>query len=208
MVPSSHKNIQKPSWRSPDGLTANQIDLILIDRKGHRSFRDVRVCSGADTNTDYYLVIANIKLKLQKMKQQGQHRRQLEISKLKFQNTSKEFVLELRNRFCALDAQADSNDDDPDIHTKWETIKNIYVETGTKVQGYKEKKNKDGDGTRQGWQQSFKQERTGSEMGAALLSSPQLPWARTSDMLNIKTSPLNLNGKSWVPLKRQRMGKL
>ncbi|KAJ8356898.1 hypothetical protein SKAU_G00196920 [Synaphobranchus kaupii] len=83
---------------------------------------------------------ANIKLKLRKVKQQGQGKRQLEIGKLKCQNINKEFVLELRNRFCAL---ADSTDEDPDIQTKWETIKNTYVEAATKILGYRDKKNKE-----------------------------------------------------------------
>ncbi|KAJ8379197.1 hypothetical protein AAFF_G00223090 [Aldrovandia affinis] len=86
------------------------------------------------------MVTANIKLKLRKVQQQGQQGRQLDIGKLKCQNINKEFVLELRNRFGAL---ADSTDEDPDIHTKWETIKNTYVEAATKILGYRDKKNKE-----------------------------------------------------------------
>ncbi|XP_030638825.1 uncharacterized protein LOC115819438 [Chanos chanos] len=138
-----HKNIHKLAWRSPDGLTTNQIDHILINGKWRRSLQDVRACRGADVNSDHYLVTANIKLKLQKAKQQGQRRRQLDIGKLKCQNISKQFVLELRNCFGALDTLADSTDEDPDIHTKWETIKNTYGETATKVLGYREKTNKE-----------------------------------------------------------------
>lgn len=120
-----HKDIHKLTWKSPDGLTTNQIDHILINRKWHRSLQDDRVCRGADANSDHYLVTASIKLK--QIKQHGQHRRQLDISKLKCPNTNKEFVLELRNRFSAFGALADPNDEDPDIHTKWEIIKNTYV---------------------------------------------------------------------------------
>ncbi|KAJ8372602.1 hypothetical protein AAFF_G00281090 [Aldrovandia affinis] len=95
-----------------------------------------------DRPSDHYLVMANIKLKLRKVQQQGQQGRQLDIGKLKCQNIDKEFVLELRNRFGALGALADSTDEDPDIHTKWETIKNTYVEAATKILGYRDKKNK------------------------------------------------------------------
>ncbi|KAJ8378747.1 hypothetical protein AAFF_G00236670 [Aldrovandia affinis] len=87
--------------------------------------------------------MANIKLKLRKVQQQGQRGRQLDIGKLKCQNINKEFVLELRNRFGALGTLADSTDEDPDIHTKWETIKNTYVEAATKILRYRDKKNKD-----------------------------------------------------------------
>ncbi|XP_078024442.1 uncharacterized protein LOC144463575 [Epinephelus lanceolatus] len=138
-----HKSIHKLTWRSPDGITTNQIDHILIKGKWRRSLRDVRVCRGADANSDHYLVTANITLKLRKIKQQGQRQRQLDIRKLKSQNINKEFVLELKNRFCVLGAQADSTDKAPDINTKWETIRNTYVGAATKILGYREKKNKD-----------------------------------------------------------------
>lgn len=52
-------------------------------------------------------------------------------------------LLELRYRFSALGALADPNDEDPDIHTKWETIKNTYVETDTKALGFRQKNNKE-----------------------------------------------------------------
>ena len=53
-------------------------------------------------------------------------------------------MLELRNRFSLSGALAVSTGEDPDVHTKWQTIKNIYVETANKVLGYIEKKDKEG----------------------------------------------------------------
>jgi hypothetical protein len=37
-----HPNIHKYTWTSPDGNIHNQIDHILIDRRGHSSALDVR----------------------------------------------------------------------------------------------------------------------------------------------------------------------
>lgn len=42
-----HKSIHKLTWRSPDGITTNQIDHILINGKWRRSLQDVRACRGA-----------------------------------------------------------------------------------------------------------------------------------------------------------------
>ena len=108
----------------------------MINGKWRRSLQNVRVCRGADVNSDHYLVTATIKLKLRKAEQQSQRRKQLDIAKLKCPKTNREFVLELRNRFTAL---ADSCEEDHDINTKWESIKTTYVETATTILGLQEK---------------------------------------------------------------------
>ena len=59
-----HRNIHKLTWKSPEGTTVTQIDHILISGKYRRSLQDVRVCRGADVNSDHHLVTATIKLKL------------------------------------------------------------------------------------------------------------------------------------------------
>ena len=38
-----HRNILKYTWTSPDGKAYNQIDHILIDRRGHLSILDYKV---------------------------------------------------------------------------------------------------------------------------------------------------------------------
>lgn len=60
----------------------------------------------------------SIKLKHRAVKQLGQHRRQIDISKLKYLKNNKEFLLELRNRVGALGYPQDLNYEDPDVHTK------------------------------------------------------------------------------------------
>jgi endonuclease/exonuclease/phosphatase family metal-dependent hydrolase len=51
-----HPNIHKQTWLSPDGLTANEIDHILIDKRFVSSILDVRSHRGAHYNSDHYLI--------------------------------------------------------------------------------------------------------------------------------------------------------
>jgi hypothetical protein len=55
-----HGSTHKYIWTSPDGQTHNQIDHVLIDIRRHSSILDVRSFSGADCDTDHYLVVAKI----------------------------------------------------------------------------------------------------------------------------------------------------
>ncbi|VDP69311.1 unnamed protein product, partial [Schistosoma curassoni] len=60
------KRIHKATWNSPDHTTEDQIDHICINKKFRRTMEDVRTRRGADVASDYHLVVANLKLKLNK----------------------------------------------------------------------------------------------------------------------------------------------
>jgi len=59
-----HKRIHKGTWHSPDGQTVNQIDHICISRRWASSLRDVRVYRSADIGSNYYVIVADTKVKL------------------------------------------------------------------------------------------------------------------------------------------------
>ena len=62
-----HKGVHKGTWRSPDGVTVNQIDHIAISGKHRAHLLDVRALRGGDIGlTDHYLVRAKVKVKLSK----------------------------------------------------------------------------------------------------------------------------------------------
>jgi endonuclease/exonuclease/phosphatase family metal-dependent hydrolase len=53
-----HKNIHKYTWTSPDSITNNQIDHILVNGKYRRSILDTKAERGADIGSDHQLVIS------------------------------------------------------------------------------------------------------------------------------------------------------
>jgi endonuclease/exonuclease/phosphatase family metal-dependent hydrolase len=49
----SHRDIHKHTWTSPDGVTHNQIDHVLINKRRHSNILDARFFRGADCDTDH-----------------------------------------------------------------------------------------------------------------------------------------------------------
>ena len=64
-----HLDIHKLKWKSPDDITINQIDHIMINKKWRRIHRrisedNIRVIRVVDANSDLYPLRAMVKLKL------------------------------------------------------------------------------------------------------------------------------------------------
>jgi endonuclease/exonuclease/phosphatase family metal-dependent hydrolase len=59
-----HRNIHKYTWTSPHGKTHNQIHHILVDRRRHSNILDVRSLRAADSHSDHYPVVAEIRERL------------------------------------------------------------------------------------------------------------------------------------------------
>ncbi len=140
-----HKRIHKQTWVSPDSMTRNQIDHVTINRKWRSSLQDLRVYRGADVNSDHYLLIAKIKLKLKNPDNSGEKSvRKYDVSKLKDLEVVSEFKLQLRNRFTALqDDHENETADGPElIESKWTQFKTVYQETAESVIGYKKNTSK------------------------------------------------------------------
>ena len=59
-----HRKIHEYTWTSPDGITHNQIEHVLVDKRRQSSIIDVRSLRGVDCDTDHYLVVAIIRERL------------------------------------------------------------------------------------------------------------------------------------------------
>ncbi|KAL4126161.1 hypothetical protein QTP88_010387 [Uroleucon formosanum] len=88
------KNIHKHTWTAPDGKTKSQIDHIIIDKRHRTSIKNVRSYRGADGDTDHFLVVASLSLKLStiwRKKQQPNAAHKLDRSKLRDQKEIMEY---------------------------------------------------------------------------------------------------------------------
>jgi hypothetical protein len=56
-----HKDIHTSTWTSPDGVTFNQINHLLIDRKHKSNLMDVRSFPDTNNDSDHCLVIAHLR---------------------------------------------------------------------------------------------------------------------------------------------------
>ena len=55
------KNIQYATWVSPNRITRNQIDHVLINKRLRDSVKDTRVYSSANIRSDHYLLCTTVK---------------------------------------------------------------------------------------------------------------------------------------------------
>ncbi|KAJ4441174.1 hypothetical protein ANN_11025 [Periplaneta americana] len=127
-----------------DGLTHNQIDHILIDKRRHTSIVDIRTFRGADCNSDHYLVIGELRerLSVAKRVEQQVNITKFNILKLKDEETKQHYQVEISNRFAIL-ASSDEVDKELDVNSMWENIRdNIKIAAEQSI-GYYETKKKE-----------------------------------------------------------------
>ena len=84
------------TWRSPDQTTINQIDYIICKTRCRSSVRRVTTLPGADRGTDHNLLIADVKIKLMRIKRAKQTLR------YDVENIGLEFAVEANYRFNGL----------------------------------------------------------------------------------------------------------
>ena len=130
-----HKRIHKATWVSPDHTTENQIDHFCISKKFRRSLQDVRVKRGADVASDHHLLTARLKLKLKKNNtEKTANRQKYNVSLLRVPEKQEEYRLKLSNKFEVLQ---DLFEDESNIDSQWQHIKNALTSTCQEVLGYR-----------------------------------------------------------------------
>ena len=132
-----HKDIHKGTWRSPNGLTVNQIDHICVSRKFCNSLVDVKVCRGADIGSDHYLVRGRLKIKLQSVtKRIATEHSVPAIERLRNWTKVEEYNVTLQNRFECLDSEVD-------LENMWENFRDTITDVSIEVLGKRPRKTRE-----------------------------------------------------------------
>ena len=142
-----HRRIQKLTWMSPDHRTENQIDHIVCPivpiGQQFRSLMqfDIRVQRGANTASDHHLLLARMKMKLKKREIKRNTRTRYNVDVLKDREVTQIFRLTISNKHEAL--QDLLEEENMDINTQWQHIKETWTSTCKDILGKKRCQNKD-----------------------------------------------------------------
>ena len=127
----------KPSrqwtWESPDGVTKNKIDYIIIKRKWKSSVASSRSFPSGDIGSDHQLVLANIKLKLRSRSKRIQLKK-YDVKKLTTPETYNDYQVIIGGKFRPL---LDLPDSDLSTEEMWQGVKSGFNSTAEKVLGKK-----------------------------------------------------------------------
>ena len=119
------------TWESPDGVTKNQIDYVLVNKKWRTSITSCRAFPGADIGSDHQLLLAGVRIKLKRQRMQKKVKR-FNISKQKDNLIKDQFEVTVGGRFNVLLEQQQS------IEEMWKNTKEILCEAAEEVLGFKE----------------------------------------------------------------------
>ena len=117
------------TWVSPDGVTKNQIDYVLVDKRFRQGVRNSKSMPGADCGSDHNPVIATIKIKLRKMRR-TKPTTKWNLDKLKNPQNRCEYQNKLNKQL------KDRNIRDMDeIDQVWDTLKECIEEIAEEICG-------------------------------------------------------------------------
>ena len=132
----NHKIEHKATWISPNGMTRNLIDYIIVNRARRSTVLDTRVFRGCKVPSDHKLVVSKIRVKL-KAQQKQKRNPKYDVEYLKSENVQISYQANISGRFDVL-----RDREDMDAEERWTKFKIITNEAAKEVIGYKRRKHK------------------------------------------------------------------
>jgi hypothetical protein len=101
-----HRDIHKHTWTSPDGVTHDEIDHVLTDKRRHSNILDVRSFRGTDCDTDHCLVVAKLRERISASKRARQNfdLERFDLKSLDDVEVKEKYQVEISNRFAELES--------------------------------------------------------------------------------------------------------
>ena len=124
------------TWVSPDGVTKNQIDYVLVDKRFRQGVRNSKSMPGADCGSDHNPVIATIKIKLRKMRR-TKPTTKWNLDKLKNPQNRCEYQNKLNKQLKDRNIR-----DINEIDQVWDTLKECIEEIAEEICGKEQHKKK------------------------------------------------------------------
>ena len=84
------------TWKSPNGVTKNQIDYITINSRFRNCVKNILTLLGADCNSDHVLLVSDIQVKLKCLKQRKVEAKR-NVAMLQDQETRTKYNEEMKN---------------------------------------------------------------------------------------------------------------
>jgi hypothetical protein len=129
-----HRDIHKHTWNSSDGVTHNETDHVLMDKRRNSNILYVRSFREANCDTDQYLVVAKLRerISVSKRVRKNFDLERFDLKKLGDVEVKEKYQVELSNRFAALE----SLDKSFDINNAWESIRENIKPSSKEKLGY------------------------------------------------------------------------
>jgi len=131
-----HKEIHKQTWISPDGKTNNQIGHTLVDKRNASSMLDVKLCRGASSDSDNFLVRGRYRYKIAYSKYEpNRTTRRLHVASLREASMVRRFQQQVEEEFGKLETER-VTEEKTHIEEEWKKIKQVIMEAAEQTLGY------------------------------------------------------------------------